>query len=74
MTPPARRTLAALALAVGLAGCGGGAQELLDTAKLEELQQNKPHARELYQEVVKKYPGTPEAATAEERLRALGAE
>lgn len=70
----AGRALATLALTICLAGCGGGAQELLDTAKLEELQQNRPHARELYQEVLKKYPGTPEATTAEERLRALGAE
>ena len=55
-----------------LLGCGGGAQELLDTAQLEETQRNVPHARELYEEIVRRYPDSPEAATAAERLRALG--
>ena len=58
-------------LAAALLGCGGGAKDLLDTAQLEETQRNVPHARELYQEVVRRYPNTPEAATAAERLRAL---
>jgi TolA-binding protein len=59
-------------LAAVLLGCGSGAKELLDTAQLEETQRNVPHARELYQAVVSRYPHTPEAATAAERLRALG--
>lgn len=63
---------AAIVLAVALAGCGGGAGELLETARLEELQNNPAHARQLYREVATRYPGTPEARTAEERLRALG--
>jgi len=54
-----------------LAGCGGGARELLDTARLEEVQNNPTHARELYEELVRRYPETPEARTAGERLRAL---
>jgi len=66
-------TRAALLLAVALAACGGGAKELLETAQFEELQRNTTHARELYQEVVAKHPGTPEAATAADRLRALDA-
>ena len=65
------RWFTALAL-VALLGCGGGAKELLDTAHLEETQRNLPHARELYQEVVRRYPNTPEAATATARLKALG--
>jgi len=61
-----------LLLAALLHGCGGGARELLDTAQLEETQRNLPHARELYQELLRRYPGAPEAATAAERLKALG--
>ncbi|HYR97003.1 MAG TPA: tetratricopeptide repeat protein [Candidatus Binatus sp.] len=62
-----------LALAIGLVACGGGGAALLDTARLEELQNNPAHARELYQDIVRRFPGSPAARTAEERLRALGA-
>ena len=59
-----RRTLAALAFAV-LVGCGGGgAKDLLDTAELEAVQNNPTHARELYQEIVRRYPDSPEATKA----------
>ena len=58
---------------VALLGCGSGAKELLDTARLEEVQNNPTHARELYQELMRRYPDTPEARTADERLRALSA-
>jgi TolA-binding protein len=64
---------AALVLAIALVACGGGAGELLETAQFEELQRNTSHARELYQEIVTKYPDSPEAATAKERLKALEA-
>jgi hypothetical protein len=66
--------LAILALVALLQGCGGGAQELLDTARLEETQRNVPHARELYEEIVRRFPGTPEAETAAARLRALSSD
>jgi TolA-binding protein len=59
-------------LAGALIGCGGGAKDLLDTAQLEETQRNLPHARELYQEVLRRYPNSPEAAAAAARLQALG--
>ena len=66
------RLLAALALGACLVGCGGGrGDDLLDTARLEELQNNPAHARELYQEIVRRFPGSPAARTAEERMRAL---
>ena len=65
-----RMTRATL-LAGVLLGCGGGARELPDTAQLEETQRNLPHARELYQEVLRRYPNSPEAATAAARLQAL---
>jgi TolA-binding protein len=59
-------------LLVALAGCGGdGAADLLETARLEEVQNNPAHARQLYQQIVDQYPGTPQASTAAERLRAL---
>lgn len=66
-----RADLAAALLATTLLACGSGAKDMLDTAQLEETQRNVPHARELYQEIVRRYPNTPEAATAAERLRAL---
>jgi hypothetical protein len=65
--------LAVVLLALVLGGCGGGAAELLETAKFEELQRNTTHARELYEEIVRSYPDSPEAATARERLRTLDA-
>jgi len=61
-----------LAASLVVAACGGGAKELMDTAEFEELQRNTTHARELYEEVVRKYPDAPEAAKARERLAALG--
>lgn len=61
-----------LLVAAALAGCGGGgASDMIDTARLEETQNNPKHATEIYQEVLRKYPGTPEAAVAQERLDAL---
>jgi TolA-binding protein len=64
------KAVAALMLLVAACG-GGGAKEMMDTAQFEELQRNTTHARELYEEVVRKYPGTPEASKAAERLKAL---
>lgn len=57
-----------------LAACGDGAAQILETAKFEELQRNTTHARELYQEILRSYPSSPEAATAKERLAALDAQ
>ena len=68
-----RRAVVLAALLV-VAACGGGAKELMDTAQFEELQRNTTHARELYQEVVRQYPDSPEATKARERLAALGEE
>jgi TolA-binding protein len=66
---------AALLLAgATLSGCPGrGATEMLDTAQLEEKQENFPNARKLYEQIVRDYPGSPEAAKAAERLAALQA-
>lgn len=57
---------------MALAGCSGDkGKELFDTAQFEEKQHNGEHARKLYEELVKKYPGTEFATKASERLKAL---
>lgn len=59
-------------LATALSGCSdNGGQELFDTAKLEELQDNREHARQLYQEIIDHYPETEYARKARERLSTL---
>ena len=62
-----------MVLTLALSGCSGekAAKDLLDTAKLEELQNNTEHARQLYEEIVSKYPDTQYAKTARERLKDL---
>jgi len=58
--------------ATSLSGCpGNGAQQIFETAELEELQDNHEHAKKLYQEIIDKYPGNDVALKAEERLAAL---
>ena len=52
-------------------GCSGGAEELFETAQFEELQKNRPHAIQLYREIVEKHPKSPFAARARERLAKL---
>lgn len=60
-------------LGFGLAGCSGDnmAQELFETAKLEELQDNREHAQKLYEEIVNAYPKSQYAKEARARLSAL---
>lgn len=68
------RTTAALLLAICLAatGCSGDkGKELFETAQFEEKQSNREHAAKLYEEIVRKYPESPLAAKAKERLQAL---
>ena len=56
-----------------VAGCmGDKGKELFETAKFEEVQQNREHAVKLYQEIVKKYPGTDYADKAARRLAVIG--
>ncbi len=62
----------AIVLIVLISGCSGGnAKELFETAKFEELQNNKAHATELYEEVIRKYPKSDYALKAQERLDAM---
>jgi outer membrane protein assembly factor BamD (BamD/ComL family) len=48
-------------------------KQQLETAQFEEKQNNFEHAIKLYEEVVKKYPGSASAKTAQERLKDLTA-
>ncbi|MFO0753360.1 MAG: hypothetical protein U0411_08560 [Thermodesulfovibrionales bacterium] len=69
-----RYALAAAALTAGLllSGCSGDkAAELYDTAKFEELQNNREHAVQLYEEIVKNYPQSDYAQKAGQRLAEL---
>ncbi len=60
-------------LSVVMSGCSGDkAKELMDTAILEEKQQNSDHARQLYQEIIQKYPDSAVAKDAQKRLSDLG--
>ena len=55
-----------------LAGCTGDkGKELFETAQFEEKQHNIPHALQLYEEIVQKYPGSENARKAGERLEQL---
>lgn len=67
-------TRAAVVLSLLLGGCSGDkAKQLLETAELEERQMNVPHAKQLYEEIIRLYPSSQEAQTARERLAKLNA-
>lgn len=66
-----RKMLMALCCALLLAGCGDRPRELYETAQFEERQFNADHAARLYREIVERYPDSPYAAQARERLAAL---
>ena len=69
-----KRTIFILLAAAVLAGCSGDqGKQQLETARFEEKQNNREHATKLYEEVVQKYPGSPNAKIAQERLDALKA-
>ena len=55
-----------------LTACSGDkAKELLETAELEERQMNLPHAKQLYEDIIRLYPSSKEADTARARLAQL---
>jgi outer membrane protein assembly factor BamD (BamD/ComL family) len=66
-----RRLFLACCLVMLLAGCGDKAKDLYDTAQLEEKQFNKPHATELYRQIVEQHPNSPYASQAKNRLAEL---
>lgn len=47
------------------------AAQLLETAQFEERQNNRAHAKELYEEILRNYPDSPAALTARARLTQL---
>ncbi len=63
--------LLVLMLALPLVGCGDGAEEMFETAQFEEVQNNKEHARKLYNRILRDHPDSPFAARARERLAAM---
>uniref|UniRef100_C6E0P9 Lipoprotein n=1 Tax=Geobacter sp. (strain M21) TaxID=443144 RepID=C6E0P9_GEOSM len=60
-----------LVLALAAACSSDKSKELFETAQFEEKQNNKEHAKKLYQEIVDKYPDSPLAKQAQERVAAL---
>ena len=55
-----------------LPACGGDqAAQWLETAQLEERQNNVAHATQLYEDIVRLYPDSQAATTARARLDAL---
>jgi TolA-binding protein len=58
-----------LALALVLAACSGNkASELYETAKFEELQNNREHAVQLYEQIIADYPSSDYAIKAKVRI------
>jgi TolA-binding protein len=54
---------------LALAACSGDKpKELLETAELEERQHNAAHAQQLYEDLIRLYPSSPQAETAKARL------
>ena len=64
--------IGAVVFCVVLAACSGDkAKELLETAELEERQHNVAHAKQLYEDLVRHHPSSPQAETAHARLVSL---
>ncbi len=64
--------IGAVVFCVALASCSGDkAKDLLETAELEERQHNVAHAKQLYEDLIRLYPDSNQAGTAQARLAAL---
>ena len=63
--------LVLLLILTGAACSSDSAQAVFESAQFEERQNNTAHAKELYQEILTKYPKSEYASKAEERLREL---
>ena len=65
---------AAIFFALIVTACGDNTgKDVFETAQFEEKQNNVPHAKELYQEILTKYPHGEYARKAEARLQQLNA-
>jgi len=53
---------------LGLSGCGEDPKQLFETAQFEEEQNNRAHARELYERIVQSHPEGDWARRAKTRL------
>jgi chloramphenicol 3-O-phosphotransferase len=61
--------IGAVVFCIALAACTGDkAKELFETAELEERQHNVVHAKQLYEDIIRLYPSSPQAETARARL------
>ncbi|MCE5312646.1 MAG: outer membrane protein assembly factor BamD [Nitrospiraceae bacterium] len=72
-----KKTMCVLLIAFACAalfGCGDKAAEMFDTAKFEELQNNRQHAVELYEKIIKDYPDSSYAERAKARLAEIKAQ
>lgn len=58
-------------LLVGSACGPDQAAQQLEIAQLEERQNNRAHAKELYEKILQRYPQSPAAQTARARLAEL---
>ena len=62
-------------LTTGLICCSADkAVELFETAQFEELQNNNEHARQIYEDIINKYPQSDSAKKAKEKLALIGKE
>jgi len=67
-----RGQILVLLLSLVLTSCSGDKpKELLETAELEERQHNIVHAKELYEDLIRLYPTSPQAEIARARLTSL---
>ena len=61
-----------LLMQLTLTSCGDSPKQLFETAELEMLQTNYPHATKLYQEIIDKHPSSDFAKKSRERLEEIG--
>lgn len=68
-----KKILVVMALLFALTACSNQAAELYETAKFEELQNNKDHAIKLYRDIIEKHPDSMQAKEAAKRLAEIQA-
>ncbi len=62
------RGLGILLLSLVCWGCGEDPQQLFETAQFEEQQNNRAHARQLYERIIQEFPESSVALNAKKRL------